>query len=216
MSFILENNVILQEDDINTVTNETNSSNATDVLDLNKDQTKSDKNSTSNSNNTNSVPVDSTLFEEKIVNIKRISKTTKGGRIMRFSALVIIGDKKGIVGFGMGKSNEVPDAIKKAIKNANNNLFTIKMNKRGTVYHEVIGKHGASKILLKPAPIGKGIVAGGAARAVVELAGFQDVYTKSLGSNCPINVIRATINGLTKQFSPSEIAKARDKSITEL
>ena len=114
-----------------------------------------------------------TNFEEKIVNIKRISKTTKGGRVMRFSALVIIGDKKGVVGFGMGKSNEVPDAIKKAIKNANNNLFTIKMNKKGTVYHEVIGKHGASKILLKPAPIGKGIVAGGAARAVVELAGLN-------------------------------------------
>lgn len=155
-------------------------------------------------------------FEEKIVNIKRISKTTKGGRIMRFSALVIIGDRKGTVGFGMGKSNEVPDAIKKAIKNANNNLFTIKMNKRGTVYHEVMGKHGASKILIKPAPNGKGIVAGGTARAIVELAGFQDVYTKSLGSNSPINVIRATINGLTQQFKPSEIAKLRDKSIKEL
>lgn len=157
-----------------------------------------------------------TNFEEKIVNIKRISKTTKGGRVMRFSALVIIGDKKGVVGFGMGKSNEVPDAIKKAIKNANNNLFTIKMNKKGTVFHEVIGKHGASKILLKPAPIGKGIVAGGAARAVVELAGFQDIYTKSLGSNCPINVIRATINGLMKQFTPLEISKSRDRQMNEL
>lgn len=157
-----------------------------------------------------------TNFEEKIVNIKRISKTTKGGRVMRFSALVIIGDKKGVVGFGMGKSNEVPDAIKKAIKNANNNLFTIKMNKKGTVFHEVIGKNGASKILLKPAPIGKGIVAGGAARAVVELAGFQDIYTKSLGSNCPINVIRATINGLMKQFTPLEISKSRDRQMNEL
>lgn len=157
-----------------------------------------------------------TDFEEKIVNIKRISKTTKGGRVMRFSALAVIGNKKGVVGFGMGKSNEVPDAIKKAIKNANNNLFMIKMNKRGTVFHEVTGKHSASKILLKPAPTGKGIVAGGAARAVVELAGFQDVYTKSLGSNTPINVIRATINGLTKQFTPSEIAKARDKHVTDL
>lgn len=157
-----------------------------------------------------------TNFEEKIVNIKRISKTTKGGRVMRFSALVIIGDKKGVIGFGMGKSNEVPDAIKKAIKNANNNLFTIKMNKKGTVFHEVIGKHGASKILLKPAPIGKGIVAGGAARAVVELAGFQDIYTKSLGSNCPINVIRATINGLMKQFTPLEISKSRDRQMNEL
>lgn len=165
---------------------------------------------------TNAIVTPAIQFEEKIVNIKRISKTTKGGRIMRFSALVIIGDRKGVVGFGMGKSNEVPDAIKKAIKNANNNLFTIKMNKRGTVYHEVLGKHGASKILIKPAPSGKGIVAGGTARAVVELAGFQDVYTKSLGSNSPINVIRATINGLTQQFKPSEIAKLRDKNIKEL
>ena len=155
-------------------------------------------------------------FEERIVAIKRISKTTKGGRVMRFSALVIVGDKKGTIGFGMGKSNEVPDAIKKAVKNANNNLVKVKMNKRGTVYHEVIGKHGASTLLLKPAPVGKGIVAGGAARAVVELAGFQDVYAKSLGSNTPINVIRATINGLLKQFSPSEIAKARDKDIKDL
>ena len=215
MSLILENNDIVQEENINTVVDETNSSSQVEALDSNKDQAKSDKN-ISNQSNMSSTPVVSTVFEEKIVNIKRISKTTKGGRVMRFSALVIIGDKKGVVGFGMGKSNEVPDAIKKAIKNANNNLFTIKMNKRGTVYHEVIGKHGASKILLKPAPVGKGIVAGGAARAVVELAGFQDVYTKSLGSNSPINVIRATINGLTKQFSPSEIAKARDKNITEL
>lgn len=155
-------------------------------------------------------------FEERIVAIKRISKTTKGGRVMRFSALVIVGDKKGTVGFGMGKSNEVPDAIKKAIKNANNNLVKVKMNKRGTVYHEVVGKHGASTLLLKPAPAGKGIVAGGAARAVVELAGFQDIYAKSLGSNTPINAIRATINGLLKQYSPSEIAKARDKDIKDL
>lgn len=215
MSFILENTDIVQDENINTVVEDSTISNSIETVESNKDQSKSDKNS-NNLSNANSTPITSTVFEEKIVNIKRISKTTKGGRVMRFSALVIIGDKKGVVGFGMGKSNEVPDAIKKAIKNANNNLFTIKMNKRGTVYHEVIGKHGASKILLKPAPVGKGIVAGGAARAVVELAGFQDVYTKSLGSNSPINVIRATIHGLTQQFSPSEIAKARDKNITEL
>ena len=155
-------------------------------------------------------------FEERTVEIKRISKTTKGGRVMRFSALVVVGDKKGTVGFGMGKSNEVPDAIKKAIKNANNNLFKVKMNKRGTVYHEVNGKHGASKIIIKPAPIGKGIVAGGAARAVVELAGYQDIYSKSLGSNTKINVIRATINGLLSQLSPSEISKARGKDVKDL
>lgn len=214
MSFILENNDSLeQENNINEVKND-------DVIDeaflVDKKDDENNQKDSQKSSLANSKIVPSTVFEEKIVDIKRISKTTKGGRVMRFSALVIIGDKKGVVGFGMGKSNEVPDAIKKAIKNANNNLFKIKMNKRGTVYHEVIGKHGASKILLKPAPTGKGIVAGGAARAVVELAGFQDIYTKSLGSNSPINVIRATVNGLMKQFSPSEIAKARDKQITEL
>ncbi len=204
----------MMENNENIVIEEVNNEQESNVLDSNNEQ---DQAKTVDKNTTQPAATTPTIeFEEKIVEIKRISKTTKGGRVMRFSALAIIGDKKGIVGFGMGKSNEVPDAIKKAIKNANNNLFTIKMNKRGTVFHEVVGKHGASKVLLKPAPTGKGIVAGGAARAVVELAGFQDIYTKSLGSNTPINLIRATINGLTKQFTPSEIARARDKRITDL
>lgn len=202
------------ENNENIVVEEVNNEQESNALDSNNEQ---DQAKTVDKNTTQPAATTPTIeFEEKIVEIKRISKTTKGGRVMRFSALAIIGDKKGIVGFGMGKSNEVPDAIKKAIKNANNNLFTIKMNKRGTVFHEVVGKHGASKVLLKPAPTGKGIVAGGAARAVVELAGFQDIYTKSLGSNTPINLIRATINGLTKQFTPNEIARARDKRITDL
>ena len=202
------------ENNENIVVEEVNNEQESNALDSNNEQ---DQAKTVDKNTTKPAATTPTIeFEEKIVEIKRISKTTKGGRVMRFSALAIIGDKKGIVGFGMGKSNEVPDAIKKAIKNANNNLFTIKMNKRGTVFHEVVGKHGASKVLLKPAPMGKGIVAGGAARAVVELAGFQDIYTKSLGSNTPINLIRATINGLTKQFTPNEIARARDKRITDL
>lgn len=202
------------ENNENIVVEEVNNEQESNALDSNNEQ---DQAKTVDKNTTQPAATTPTIeFEEKIVEIKRISKTTKGGRVMRFSALAIIGDKKGIVGFGMGKSNEVPDAIKKAIKNANNNLFTIKMNKRGTVFHEVVGKHGASKVLLKPAPMGKGIVAGGAARAVVELAGFQDIYAKSLGSNTPINLIRATINGLTKQFTPNEIARARDKRITDL
>lgn len=202
------------ENNENIVVEEVNNEQESNALDSNNEQ---DQAKTVDKNTIQPAATTPTIeFEEKIVEIKRISKTTKGGRVMRFSALAIIGDKKGIVGFGMGKSNEVPDAIKKAIKNANNNLFTIKMNKRGTVFHEVVGKHGASKVLLKPAPMGKGIVAGGAARAVVELAGFQDIYTKSLGSNTPINLIRATINGLTKQFTPNEIARARDKRITDL
>lgn len=202
------------ENNENIVVEEVNNEQESNALDSNNEQ---DQAKTVDKNTIQPAATTPTIeFEEKIVEIKRISKTTKGGRVMRFSALAIIGDKKGIVGFGMGKSNEVPDAIKKAIKNANNNLFTIKMNKRGTVFHEVVGKHGASKVLLKPAPMGKGIVAGGATRAVVELAGFQDIYTKSLGSNTPINLIRATINGLTKQFTPNEIARARDKRITDL
>lgn len=155
-------------------------------------------------------------FIEKVVQIKRISKTTKGGRNMRFSALVVIGNKKGDVGFGMGKSIEVPDAIKKALKNANNNIHHVRINKNGTVYHENFGKHGAGKILVKPAPKGTGIIAGGPVRAVVELAGYHDIYTKSMGSSTPINVIRATINGLVNQYTPTEIAKLREKKISEL
>ncbi len=151
-------------------------------------------------------------FEEKVVQIKRISKTTKGGRNMRFSAVVVIGDKKGQVGFGMGKSIEVPDAIKKAIKNANNNIHRVKMTKKGTVYHENIARLGASRILIKPAPEGTGIIAGGSVRAVVELAGYSDIYTKVLGSSTPVNAIRTTIKALEEQYTPSEIKKLRSKS----
>lgn len=155
-------------------------------------------------------------FEQKVVQIKRISKTTKGGRSMRFSALVVIGDKQGKVGFGMGKSIEVPDAIKKAVKNAKNNIYHLRINKKGTVYHENIGHDGAGRILVKPAPLGTGIIAGGSVRAVVELAGYHDIYTKCLGSNTPINVIRATIDALLNQYDPREIAKLRDKKLSEL
>lgn len=155
-------------------------------------------------------------FEERVVKIKRISKTTKGGRMMRFSALVVIGDKKGTVGFGIGKSIEVPDAIKKAIKNANNSLIKIKQTKKGSIHHDVNGRHGAAKVMLLPAPEGTGIIAGGPVRAVVELAGFTDIYTKSRGSNSPLNVIRATINGLLQQLTPQEIARLRDKDLKDL
>jgi len=155
-------------------------------------------------------------FEEKVVQIKRISKTTKGGRSMRFSALVVIGNKKGEVGFGMGKSIEVPNAIKKAIKNANNNIHFVKINKNGTVYHENYGKHSAAKILVKKAPKGTGIIAGGATRCVVELAGYHDIYTKSMGSSTPINVIRATIDALENQLTPRVVANLRDKKLSEL
>lgn len=162
------------------------------------------------------VRISTTGYEEKVVGVKRISKTTKGGRSMRFSALVVIGDKKGLVGFGMGKSIEVPVAIKKALKNAKNNMFKIKMNKRNTLYHEVVGRHGAGKVLIKPAPEGTGIIAGGPIKVVLELAGFSDVYSKNLGKNTSLNMVRATIKGLLSQKTPKEIAALRDKKLSEL
>ena len=154
-------------------------------------------------------------FEEKVVMIKRISKTTKGGRNMRFSVLVVVGDKKGSVGFGMGKSLEIPNAMSKATKNAKNNIVKVKIN-HGTIYHNIIGKACAARVLLKPAPKGTGIVAGGAIRAVIELAGYTDIYTKNLGKNTAQNMIQATINGLCQQMSPAYIAEMRDKKISEL
>ncbi|AIV03475.1 30S ribosomal protein S5 [Candidatus Malacoplasma girerdii] len=155
-------------------------------------------------------------FEER-VKIKRISKTTKGGRHMRFSALVIVGDKNGRVGFGIGKADETPNAIKKAVKNARKALIKVNMNHKGTLYHEIIGRKGASRVLIKPAPEGTGIIAGGVIRDVIELAGFKDVYTKNLGSNTPINMVTAVIEGLKKQLLPVNVKKARDliKSKTE-
>ena len=155
-------------------------------------------------------------FEQKVVKIKRINKTTKGGRKMRFSVLLVIGDRKGNVGFGMGKSIEIPNAMQKALKNAKNNLTKVIMTKKGSIYHDIIGKSCAAKILLKPAPLGTGIVAGGAVRTIIELAGYSDIYTKNLGKNTPANMIQATINGLKAQKTIEYIAKMRDKKISEL
>ena len=134
---------------------------------------------------------------------------------MRFSVLVVVGDKKGSVGFGMGKSLEIPNAMSKATKNAKNNIVKVKIN-HGTIYHNIIGKACAARVLLKPAPKGTGIVAGGAIRAVIELAGYTDIYTKNLGKNTAQNMIQATINGLCQQMSPAYIAEMRDKKISEL
>ena len=135
---------------------------------------------------------------------------------MRFSVLLVIGDRKGNVGFGMGKSIEIPNAMQKALKNAKNNLTKVIMTKKGSIYHDIIGKSCAAKILLKPAPLGTGIVAGGAVRTVIELAGYSDIYTKNLGKNTPSNMIQATINGLKAQKTIEYIAKMRDKKISEL
>nr|WP_035026517.1 30S ribosomal protein S5 [Williamsoniiplasma lucivorax] len=147
-------------------------------------------------------------FEEKVVTIRRVTKVTKGGRHFRFAAVVVVGNKKGQVGLGTGKANEVPDAIKKAIKEARKNLITVSL--RGTtVPHDIIGQFGAGRVLIKPAKQGTGIIAGGPSRAVIELAGIEDIYAKSLGSNNPINMIRATLDGLTNMHTMAKVQELR-------
>ncbi|MEG1870066.1 MAG: 30S ribosomal protein S5 [Oscillospiraceae bacterium] len=154
-------------------------------------------------------------LKERVVSINRVSKTVKGGRIFKFAALVVVGDGNGTVGFGLGKSSEVPDAIRKGIEDAKKNLMKISM--RGTtIPHEVVGAFGAGRVLMKPAPEGTGVIAGGAVRAVMETVGIKDVRTKCLRSNNPCNVVNATINGLASLRDVSEVAAARGKSIKEI
>ena len=150
-------------------------------------------------------------FEERVVFINRVSKTVKGGRRMKFSALVVVGDGKGRYGFGIGKAAEVPDAIKKASESAKKNLFNIHLVKGGTISHEVVGKYGACNVYLKPAPEGTGIIAGGPVRAVLELAGVRNVCSKVYGSRAPINIIRATNQGLNNLKSYKETRTLRGK-----
>ena len=155
-------------------------------------------------------------FEERVVSINKICKTVKGGRRLRFSALVVVGDGKGYVGFGTGKANEVPDAIKKALEAAKKNLYKVPMIKGDTIPHEIYGEFGSSKVFLGPANEGTGIIAGGPVRAVLELAGVRNIRSKVYGSRAPINIVRATVNGIVNMKTVSKVAALRGKEPKEI
>ena len=154
-------------------------------------------------------------FVEKLVSLNRVSKTVKGGRVMKFAALMVVGDEKGRVGFGTGKAAEVPEAIRKGIEDAKNNMINVSLSGT-TIPHEVIGEFGAGRVLMKPAAEGTGIIAGGPVRAVMEAAGIKDIRSKCLRSNNPNNVVNATFEGLKALRTPEEVARTRGKSVEEI
>ena len=154
-------------------------------------------------------------FKEKLVAVNRVSKTVKGGRNMRFSALMVVGDEKGRVGCGMGKAVEIPEAIRKGTEDAKKQMITVPLNGT-TIPHEVVGVFGTARVKMMPAPEGTGVIAGGPARAVLELCGIKDIRTKSYGSNNPINMVKATIEGLASLRTAEEVAKLRGKTVEEL
>ncbi|MCR5273469.1 MAG: 30S ribosomal protein S5 [Lachnospiraceae bacterium] len=155
-------------------------------------------------------------LEEKVVAIKRVTKTTKGGRNMRFTALVVVGDGNGHVGAGLGKAIEIPEAIRKGKEDAAKNLITVKLDENHSITHDTLGKHTGASVLLKKAPEGTGVIAGGPARSVCELAGISNIRTKSLGSNNKQNVVLATLDALSQLKAPEEVAKLRGKSVDEI
>ena len=156
------------------------------------------------------------LLEDQVINIGRVTKVTKGGRHFRFSATVVVGNRKGLVGLGSGKANEVMDAINKAVQAANKNVTRISLIDNRTISHEAIGKCARANVMLKPAKEGTGVIAGGAARAVLELAGVKDIISKSLGSNTKVNVAKATLEALKMQRTPEQVAALRGKKVEEL
>ena len=154
-------------------------------------------------------------FVEKLVSLNRVSKTVKGGRVMKFAALMVVGDEKGRVGFGTGKAAEVPEAIRKGIEDAKKNMINVSLSGT-TIPHEVIGEFGAGRVLMKPASAGTGIIAGGPVRAVMEAAGIKDIRSKCLRSNNPNNVVNATFEGLKALRTPEEVARTRGKSVEDI
>jgi small subunit ribosomal protein S5 len=155
-------------------------------------------------------------LEEQVVAIKRVTKVVKGGRNMRFAALVVVGDKNGHVGAGLGKAAEIPEAIRKGMEDAKKSLVEVPINESGSIPHDLTGKFGSASVLLKTSPEGTGIIAGGPARKVLELAGYKNIRTKSLGSNNKQNVVLATIEGLKNLKTPEEVARLRGKSVSEI
>lgn len=155
-------------------------------------------------------------FADRLVAINRVSKTVKGGKRFGFAALVVVGDQKGRVGFGKGKAKEVPEAIRKATEQAKRQMIRVALRDGRTLHHDVEGRHGAGRVVMRTAPAGTGIIAGGPMRAVFEMLGVQDVVSKSIGSANPYNMIRATMNGLTKEASPRSVAQRRGKKVADI